>query len=256
MIQERYIVLFILFLWSANGFGQVPAEKNEALLILPGFGSKIFGTRVLKRFFNQSEMPVYIPKYISRKSIEASKLNLEQYYIRQELDQYDELHVMSYIVGSWTLNEWIRDYGKRNIKTIVYDRSPLQERAPTILIKDLKRVNALMFGKITEDFINTPYPVLVDTSLSIGIFIETYATNVVRKHRETAMALGPIHWDVASLKQPFTDFTYVPLNHDQMYTKPQDFGQEVFYFIIHGHFSEGFKRNTPVQNPFIKLKTR
>ena len=237
-------------------WGQDSMVKKHALLILPGFGSKIFGTRVLKRYFNQSEMPVYIPKYISRKSIEASKLNLEQYYMKQELYKYDELHVMSYIVGSWTLNQWIIDHGKRNVKTIVYDRSPLQERAPRILLTDLRLVNAIVFGDITTDFVNTPYPVLLDSSISTGIFIETYATNLVRKHRETAMALGPIHWDVASLKQPFTDFTYVPLNHDQMYTKPQDFGQEVFYFISNGHFSEGFKRNVPVENPFIKLKKR
>jgi hypothetical protein len=237
-------------------WGQDSMVKKHALLILPGFGSRINGTWPLKRYFKKAEMPVYVASYISRKSLDASIENLEKYYQKNCLDQYEELHVMAYIIGSWTLNQWIIDHGKRNIKTIVYDRSPLQERAPTILIKDLKLVNALLFGEITEDFINTPYPVLVDTSINTGIFIETYATNVVRKHRETAMALGPIHWDVASLKQPFTDFTYVPLNHDQMYTKPQDFGQEVFYFITHGHFSEGFKRNAPVENPFIKLKKR
>jgi hypothetical protein len=253
------LILFILcFVLSCQSlvWGQDSMAKKHALLILPGFGSRINGTGALKRYFKKAEMPVYVASYISRKSIKKSTENLEHYYQTHELSQYDELHVMAYIIGSWTLNQWIKDYGKRNIKTIVYDRSPLQERAPTILIKDLKLVNTLLFGEITEDFINTPYPVLVDTSINTGIFIETYATNVVRKHRETAMALGPIHWDVASLKQPFTDFTYVPLNHDQMYTKPQEFGQEVFYFITHGHFSDGFKRNAPVQNPFIKLKKR
>jgi hypothetical protein len=117
-------------------------------------------------------------------------------------------------------------------------------------------VNALVFGKITRDFVNTPYPVLNDTSIVKGVFIETYATNVVRKHKETAMEQGPLSWDVVNLKQPVNDFTYLPLNHDQMYTKPQVFGNEVFYFIEHGHFSQAFKNNTPVQNPFIKLKKR
>ncbi len=113
-----------------------------------------------------------------------------------------------------------------------------------------------MFGKITRDFVNTPYPVLNDTTIIKGVFIETYATNVVRKHKETAMEQGPLSWDVTDLKQPVNDFTYLPLNHDQMYTKPQVFGYEVFYFIEHGHFSEAFKRITPVENPFIKLKKR
>jgi hypothetical protein len=237
-------------------WGQDSIPPKKALLILPGFGSRINGTGALKRYFKHAEMPVYVASYISRKSIKESSENLEHYYQTHELSQYDELHVMAYIVGSWTLNPWIIQHGKRNIKTIIYDRSPLQERAPTILIKDLKLVNAILFGEITKDFIKTPYPSLVDTSINMGIIIETYATNVVRRYQKTALALGPLRWDVESFQQRYDDFAYIPLNHDQMYTKPQEFGQEVFYFIIHGHFSEGFKRNAPVQNPFIKLKKR
>lgn len=250
----KIILLLVLFLWGTADFGQVPTDKKEALLILPGFGSKIFGTRALKKYFQQAEMPVYIPKYISRKSIKASERNLENYYIQNELNQFDALHVMSYIVGSWTLNAWIRDYGKRNIKTILYDRSPLQERAPNILLSDLRLVNAIVFGEITQDFVNTPYPVLLDSSISTGMFIETYATNLVRKHQSRAMEQGPLHWNLASLKQPVDDYTYLPLNHDQLYTVPEYFGSEVFYFIKHGEFSSEMKKNKPVENPFIKRK--
>ncbi|MCF8220405.1 MAG: hypothetical protein K9I97_02880 [Cryomorphaceae bacterium] len=246
----------IVFSCYSSSWGQDSIPKKHALLLLPGFGSRINGTGALKRYFKKAEMPVYVASYISRKSIKKSTENLEHYYQTHELSQYDELHVMAYIVGAWTLNPWIIQHGKRNIKTIIYDRSPLQERAPTILIEDLKLVNALLFGEITKDFIKTPYSNLRDTSIHMGIFIETYATNVVRRHQKTALRLGPIRWDVESLQQRYDDFTYIPLNHDQMYTKPQEFGQEVFYFIKHGHFSEGFKRNVPVQNPFIKLKKR
>jgi hypothetical protein len=254
----RTILLSLCILLFGHGvyLSQDSIQKEQALLILPGFGSKILGTRALKQFFKQSDMPFYIPRYISRKSIRLSINSLERYYQNKGLGEYKQLHVLSYIVGSWTLNQWIADYGKRNIKTIIYDRSPFQERAPLILLKDMSLVNALVFGKITRDFVNTPYPVLNDTSIVKGVFIETYATNVVRKHKETAMEQGPLSWDVVNLKQPVNDFTYLPLNHDQMYTKPQAFGNEVFYFIEHGHFSQAFKHNTPVQNPFIKLKKR
>jgi hypothetical protein len=254
----RTILLSLCILLFGHGvyLSQDSIQKEQALLILPGFGSKILGTRALKQFFKQSDMPFYIPRYISRKSIRLSINSLERYCQNKGLGEYKQLHVLSYIVGSWTLNQWIADYGKRNIKTIIYDRSPFQERAPLILLKDMALVNALVFGKITRDFVNTPYPVLNDTSIVKGVFIETYATNVVRKHKETAMEQGPLSWDVVNLKQPVNDFTYLPLNHDQMYTKPQAFGNEVFYFIEHGHFSQAFKHNTPVQNPFIKLKKR
>jgi hypothetical protein len=254
----RTILLSLCIFLLGHGvyLSQDSLKTDQALLILPGFGSKIYGTRALKQFFKQAEMPVYIPRYISRKSIRLSMNSLERYYQKQGFGEYKQLHVLSYIVGSWTLNQWIADYGKRNIKTIIYDRSPLQERAPLILLKDMALVNALVFGKITRDFVNTPYPVLNDSTIIKGVFIETYATNVVRKHKETAMEQGPLSWDVTDLKQPVNDFTYLPLNHDQMYTKPQVFGNEVFYFIEHGHFSEAFKCNAPVQNPFIKLKKR
>jgi hypothetical protein len=254
----RTILLSLCIFLLGHGvyLSQDSLKTDQALLILPGFGSKIYGTRALKQFFKQAEMPVYIPRYISRKSIRLSMNSLERYYQKQGFGEYKQLHVLSYIVGSWTLNQWIADYGKRNIKTIIYDRSPLQERAPLILLKDMALVNALVFGKITRDFVNTPYPVLNDSTIIKGVFIETYATNVVRKHKETAMEQGPLSWDVTDLKQPVNDFTYLPLNHDQMYTKPQEFGNEVFYFIEHGHFSEAFKCNAPVQNPFIKLKKR
>jgi hypothetical protein len=254
----RTILLSLCIFLLGHGvyLSQDSLKTDQALLILPGFGSKIYGTRALKQFFKQAEMPVYIPRYISRKSIRLSMNSLERYYQKQGFGEYKQLHVLSYIVGSWTLNQWIADYGKRNIKTIIYDRSPLQERAPLILLKDMALVNALVFGKITRDFVNTPYPVLNDSTIIKGVFIETYATNVVRKHKETAMEQGPLSWDVTDLKQPVNDFTYLPLNHDQMYTKPQEFGNEVFYFIEHGHFSEAFKCNAPVQNPFIKLMKR
>jgi hypothetical protein len=255
--MRTILLSFCIFLLGHGVYlSQDSLKTDQALLILPGFGSKIYGTRVLKQFFKQAEMPVYIPRYISRKSILLSINALERYYQKQGLVEYKQLHVLSYIVGSWTLNQWIEDHGKRNIKTIIFDRSPLQERAPLILLKDMALVNALVFGKITRDFVNTPYPVLNDTTIIKGVFIETYATNVVRKHKETALEQGPLSWDVTDLKQPVNDFTYLPLNHDQMYTKPQVFGYEVFYFIEHGHFSEAFKRITPVENPFIKLKKR
>ena len=132
----------------------------------------------------------------------------------------------------------------------------MQERAPAILMKDLRLVNFLLFGKITQDLIDTPYPVVADSSIVKGVFIETYATNVVRKYKKTALSLGPINWDPAALLQPYTDVTYIPMNHDQMYTMPQSFGAEVFYFIRNGHFSPSMKQNEPVDNPFIKLKKR
>lgn len=253
----KNILILTSLLIIVVGFCQNSTEKKEALLILPGFGSKIYGTRTLSKYFKKNaEMPVYIPKYISRKSIKASICNLEKYYKKHSLNQYESLHVMAYIVGSWTLNEWILDNGKRNIKTILYDRSPLQERAPTILLKDLPLINALVFGKVTKDFVSKPYPSMTDSTILTGMLIETYATNFIRKHKLSAMEQGPVSWEFSSLMQPVDHFTYLPLNHDQLYTLPQLFGADIFHFIKHGSFSSEIIKNRPVENPYIKLRKR
>jgi len=126
MMKSKIILLLFLCVGQGLFFGQDSIKTDQALLILPGFGSKIFGTRALKQFFKQGDMPVYIPRYISRKSIRLSINSLERYYQQKGLGEYKQLHVLSYIVGSWTLNQWIADYGKRNVKTIIFDRSPLQ----------------------------------------------------------------------------------------------------------------------------------
>ena len=57
-------------------WGQDSMAKKHALLILPGFGSRINGTGALKRYFKKAEMPVYVASYISRKSIKKSTENL------------------------------------------------------------------------------------------------------------------------------------------------------------------------------------
>ncbi len=52
------------------------------------------------------------------------------------LPQYKKLHVFSYIAGTWVLNIWLQQHPQNNITSIVYDRSPMQERVPFALVED------------------------------------------------------------------------------------------------------------------------
>jgi len=70
------------------------------------------------------------------------------------------------------------------------------------------------------------------------------------------MEQGPVSWEYTSLMQPVDHFTYLPLNHDQLYTLPQLFGADIFHFIHHGSFSSEIIKNQPVENPYIKLRKR
>jgi len=234
------------------GKSKQPFAHKEALVILTGFGSKYHSLKAIKKEFGAYPYDVFVPRYISRKSIAATVQNLDEFWKKENLDRYEKVHVLGYIVGSWTINTWINAGGPRNIATIIYDRSTLQERAPTILVKDMKLVNWILFGPVMQDLIDTPYPALVFPDIEKGLLLETYATKVVRKHQERAAELGPYCWEPVCFGQTHQDLRYVPLNHDQMYTHPNVFSEAVVHFIEKGHFGTHFIAFKPVADPFIK----
>jgi hypothetical protein len=227
---------------------------KEAVVILAGFGSKYHSLRSIKHQFGVYNYDVFVPRYISRQSIDQTISNFADFWKKEKLDNYDSVHVFAYIVGSWTINSWITANGPANIATIIYDRSTLQERAPYVLVKDMKLVNFILFGPVMQDLIDTPYPAIDHPEIEKGILLETYATNTVRKHQETAAAPGPYCWNISCFGQSYTDFRYVPMNHDQMYTHPEVFSEAIIYFIENGYFGSYFYGTKPVADPFIKHK--
>jgi hypothetical protein len=230
------------------------APQKEAILILTGFGSKYHSLKHLKQYFSNKGYDVYVPNYISRTSLEKTGKNLDKFWRQRNMAAYEKVHVFAYIVGSWSVNEWLQTSAHPNIKSIVYDRSAPQERAPYILINDLKFPNYIVFGPIMRDLHETPYPSLLDTNIQKGLLLETYATAIVRKHKATADQLGPYCWEPTCFKQAFQDYKYVPLNHDQMYTHPEVFGEALLHFFKSGNFGTSLDTFKPVDNPFIKHK--
>jgi hypothetical protein len=228
--------------------------QKEAILILTGFGSKYHSLKKLKQYFSDKGYDVYVPNYIARTSLEKTVKNLDKFWRQRNMAAYEKVHVFAYIVGSWSVNAWMQTAAHPNIKSIVYDRSAPQERAPYILINDLKIPNYFVFGPIMRDLHETPYPSLLDTNIQKGLLLETYATAIVRKHKATADQLGPYCWEPTCFKQAFQDYKYVPLNHDQMYTHPEVFGQALLNFFKSGNFGTSLDSYQPVENPFIKHK--
>src|SRR5207249_725435 len=115
----------------------LPRAQKEALLILPGFGSKSEGVMDIRDRFAHTGYDLFIPDYISRKSIAECIATLDSFMTDQKLGEYRKVHVFSYLIGAWTLNAWLRQHPSNNIVTIVYDRSPLQERAAYVAVHDM-----------------------------------------------------------------------------------------------------------------------
>ncbi|MBI3517728.1 MAG: hypothetical protein HY062_00025 [Bacteroidetes bacterium] len=214
-----------------------PVAQKEAILILPGFGSKIHGVKDIKAYFSHQGYDLFIPHYIGRDSLQQCVINVNQFIEKHQLMHYKKLHVFSYIAGSWVLNSWLSQHPVNNIASIVYDRSPMQERAPYVLVKDNPLVIRLLAGTIMKKFSETPYPAINNDGKNIGIIIENKATKLIRKHQKTALSLGPVSFNKDSLHQACDDYLYECIDHDEMYYRFDTIGVEILYFFKNGVFS-------------------
>ncbi|MEZ4921482.1 MAG: hypothetical protein R2792_20490, partial [Saprospiraceae bacterium] len=127
-----------------------PKSEQEAIVILPGFGDKRGRRMKQKKYFEQTEYDLYIPNYRDRQSVDGCVEKLHTFYEAHDLKSYKKVHVFSYILGSWVLNKYIEKYGKGNIASIVYDRSPLQERAPQVIVDRIPLIGKILKGPVLK----------------------------------------------------------------------------------------------------------
>ena len=86
-LKQLISFLLVCFLFSAYAGKErifirdasKPLNEKEAILILPGFGSRVQGTQKIADFFFNKEYDVYIPDYIARKSINNCVQNLDRF---------------------------------------------------------------------------------------------------------------------------------------------------------------------------------
>jgi len=231
----------------------IALSEKEALLILPGLGDGKKQRNRQKAYFCGQGFDVYIPDYIDKDGFEATYQNFVAFFDKYQLGTYKKLHVFSYILGSWTVNKYILKNGKQNIASIVYDRSPMQELAPELIVENIPRIAKFMFGKLPEDLARMSYPVIDTSGLNIGIIVESKATPILRFYEQKAKRKRSFHWGIINYQQAHDDKMYTYLNHDEMYTKVDVFGIYVLNFIKTGTFGSGARRNWYEWNSFEKL---
>nr|WP_294861318.1 hypothetical protein [uncultured Fluviicola sp.] len=231
--------------------GSQAKSDREAIVILAGLGSKVHNERKIAQYFRDKGYDIYQPSYIYRKGIDKGVDKLERFSKKHELGSYKKVHFFCYIIGGWTFNRWYTKSGLKNIETVIYDRSPLQERAPYVLMKDSKLIAYLVIGKVNRELATTPYSPLTNFKGKIGLLIETVPTKLILRHRKTAASLGPIQWNVDSLNQVHTDYSYIPVNHDEMYTNIEKAGPLVLGLIERGDFGKSVNHIAPTTDPLI-----
>lgn len=251
--------LFVLFTCTLTFAGKkkdviiihqpdIPFSEKEAIIILPGLGDSKKGRKHQAAFFGNLEYDVYIPNYIDYNSVQGSVNNFSTFFEDHHLASYAKVHVFSYILGSWVINKFVNSNGIQNISSIIYDRSPIQEQAPILLVNNIPLIARLVKGRIVEDLSKTPYPIIQDSTVKIGIIIEGSATKLMRKFKKKARKIE--HWNTYDFQQKADDEFFTTLNHDEMYIHFEVIGNDILSFMRSGHFTKDAQREWFNWDPF------
>ena len=221
---------------------------REALLVLPGFGYGRAGERVLRKVGEQMAeegLDLYVPTYVRRAGLDDSRSALREFLAEHRLERYERTHVFAFIAGAWTLNPLLGEGALDNLQSVVYDRSPYQERAPRIADDKLHFVTWLRYGSPVFELARSPYPPLEEEAVRVALLIETQPTPFIEFFEKTARSYGPYQFGCDSFGQRFDDCAYLALDHEEMYERFDEVWPEVLRFIRVGRFGPQADRTPP-----------
>lgn len=226
-----------------------PQAAADALVVLTGFGYGRGGERAfraLERGMTSEGIDLYVPAYVSRDGLEPSRDRLRRFISDARLDRYERVHVFAFIAGGWTFNPLAETGALPNLATVIYDRSPYQERAPRVAVDKLPFPARLKYGDILAEVARTPYAPLTIEGPRVGIVVETKPTSFVRRFARTAREYGPYQFECAAFAQRYDDCAYLAMAHDDVYERFAEVWPEVRAFIRDGRFSAGAVRTPPI----------
>ena len=188
---------------------------------------------------------LFVPSYISRSGLYKSAVQLNRFIGQHRLDQYERLHVFAFIAGAWTFNPLAGIRPLPNLATVIYDRSPYQERAPRIAAEKLRLFAWLRYGSPVFDVAKTPYPPLASPDVNVALLVETRPTSFIRQHEKAARSYGPFRFECDAFMQRYEDCLYVDMSHDEVYVRFGEIWPELLTFMRTGRFTSAANRTQP-----------
>jgi hypothetical protein len=232
-------------------------ETRDAVLILPGFGYGRDGGKSFKALAATAAhdgLDVYVPPFVTRSGLDDSRGRLERFIREERLERYERLHVFAFLAGAWTLNPLLDRLELPNLTSVIYDRSPYQERAPTVAITKMRRRAWLRYGKTIFDVARTPYPAMQRQAPMVALLVESEPTPFIVKHAKDASRYGPFEFECHEFGQRYDDCAYVAMNHGDLYARFADIWPEVRTFILTGRFSAAANRTPPADPSLDKAR--
>ena len=263
IINTRFCALVffcsILFVSEAQEVVVVDYTKNTnektALVVLNGFGDSKKNRKAQTEFFTTLNYDLFIPEFILRHSLDESVKVFSDFYLDQKLDEYDEVKVVCYIIGGYVLNRHVENEGFGQISTIIYDRSPIQERAPKVAVDRIRLVSKIMFGDVIRQFsLVDNSPLESTTGVEVGLIIENKATSLMRKFQKAANKYGEYNFNPHQIDGNLDDYFHTVLDHDEMYVRFDITGDEIKYFLENGVFTQEARRERYKWDSFEKRK--
>ena len=192
---------------------------------------------------------LFIPRFVDRGGLADSRENLRRFIREQPFERYQRVHVFSFIAGAWAINPLFEAGSLPNLSSIVYDRSPMQERAARVASGALRPFTWIRYGTPVFDVARTPYPPLTRSAVRVGLLVETKPTAFVKRHAAAVRRYGPLQFECAALGQRYDDCAYLPFSHDEMYRRFADVWRETRPFVLSGRFSDNAMRQPPDTDP-------
>ena len=155
------------------------------------------------------------------------------------------MHVFAFIAGGWTFNPIADGELLPNLATVIYDRSPYQERAPRVAMERLRFFTWLKYGSVVFDVAKTPYAPLQTPDIKVGLVVETAPTAFIKRFAADARRQGPYEFACDAFKQRYDDCVYVAMSHNELYTSFAAVWPDVRTFIKTGRFTEAANRTPP-----------
>lgn len=235
-----------------------PAAR-EALVLLPGFGYSDKGEQALRALapsMRAEGLDLYVPTYVTRSGLTSSREKVRRFIRDQRLDRYERVHVFAFLAGAWTVNPLVEQSEELpNLATLIYDRSPYQERAPRVAADTMPLLAWLRYGHTLFELAETPYRPSHRSNVKVGMMIETLPTPFIKRYSNAARAYGPFVFGCESFAQPHDDCIFIALNHEEMYTRFGEIWPDVRAFIRTARFTATANRTPPQRDNLNAART-
>jgi hypothetical protein len=195
----------------------------------------------------KTDFDVLVPALPERLGLQACSVFLRAYLgFVAGPGRHDHVHFLNYISGGFVFRMVARHLDFLKIGRVLYDRAPIQEEVPELLLQRYTRAGVLIArGKTTTDLASgwihdLPFP---SSDLEQGLIIETEPSRLARD-LGLSQASPPVSaWRPEHLLPDADAVRRIRISHDDVYESPM-FLDEALHFLRTGRFSRNAASDT------------